>query len=601
LSDLIVAPDPVVIEPPDSAALTKRFREEEVERGRRSLFYFLTGVLGLTDPHPRTGASRLSGIHSDLCDFLTGRAPHHPWNRSMVCAFRGAAKSTICRIYFLWRCIYVKNYSFLIVSNSATNAQQNHYLPLMRLFTESRRSEYLRWLYADRIPTGDPNWANSERFSFKRDDPQAGPSCFYLGTESKFEGIHPNGILGDDLEGSEAEESRKANVTAYQVYQRMLPLPREPEESQVCLTLTPWGADPLAWKLRDLYKWNSIADNATSPLKIWWVPAEGPNGEPAWPEKIGKQFLDSIRSEPIYKTQYMLHRRSVTESLFDMERILDSTYEWIGPTKDQIAYKGFKFDPDSLGEDGFVRPELVDSVVRLAQCRYFLHVDPLHKSAEQKKNIAYARPAKAAIAVCAVAPDFHVFLLDYYIGDVGLDVQVMELFRLYKLYAPYVVTFEDIGAQSWLTSYVKMCETQSPHWQNPRSAGIIPGIPAMQLPRLSTRLKAGEKDVQSKEFLYREALSPWLHHGVLHVRRDQHEVLQQLENVSDDRQSVDLLDCLAQGASGLADEDGRSVWQPPLGEKYQRQWASRRQYVETFVRKDRVARRTGVVAPPWGR
>lgn len=593
--------DPAICEPPDSAQLTKAFREAEVERGRRSLFYFLTGVLGLTDAHPRTGVSRLSAIHFDLCDFLTARPPHHPWNRSMVCAFRGAAKSTICRTYFMWRALYIKNYSFLIVSNSATNAQQNHFLPLMRLFTESRRSEYLRWLYADRIPTNDPNWANSERFSFKRDDPQAGPSCFYLGCESKFEGIHPSGILIDDPEGSEAEDSRKANATAYQTYQRLIPLPREPEEAQICLTLTPWGSDPLSWKLRDLNNWNSIADNVRSPLKIWWVPAEGPNGDPAWPEKLPKSFLDSIRDEPIYATQYLLKRKSTAISIFDMEKIYDSCYEWVGPMKDEIAYQGFVFNPDQLDDDGYVRPERKSATVRLAQCRFFLSLDPLHKAAEQKKNIAYARPAKAAITITAVSPDWHVFLIDYWTADVGLDVQAPTLFRYYQLYAPYVVTYEDVGAQAWLESYVRMLEQSNPHWANPKSAGAIPGIPSMPLPRLSTRLKAGEKDVQSKEFLWREALSPWLHHGVLHVRRDQHEVLQQLENVSDERQSVDLLDCLAQGASGLADEDGRSVWQPPLGEKFQRQWASRRAYVENFVNRDRVARRTGVVAPGWGR
>lgn len=492
-------------------------------------------------------------------------------------------------IYALWRCLYIVNFSVLILSNSADNAKKLHFLPIIELLTISLRAEYLRWLYSDRIPVGLGS-TNSEQLDLIRTDPLAPPSITYAGMESKLEGKHPDLVLLDDPEGADAEKSQNANEAAMAAWERIRFLPKYPNRSQIILVATPWGRKPIVWQLRDKYNWQSEKDNATSPVKFFWRPIEDANGKPVWPERFPKEYIDTLRRDRLARSQCWLERDTGAISLFDMDAIVAGAYRWTAGDKSEIAYNGFRFDPDNVSEAGFVTPVKTESVVRLRGLRFFIHMDPLHRTAEiRRTSVTKTRPAKAAIAVVGVAPDYHAFLVEYWLDDVDLAAQAEHLFRFYRLYLPAVVTFESIGAQVWLKSFIETQEANNPNWSRPKSACLLTSEP-IQIPRLSRRLVEADKTTQSKEWLYRERLSPWLNHGTLHINLNQNEVQKQLEGVLNENVACDLIDCLAQGPP---------VWRPMAGDIAGREFAERRAYVEQFVRREGTLGKTGFQPPAW--
>lgn len=570
------------------AEMTEEFRQQELERGRRSFAYFFFAICGMTADDPDTGEPTVGEFHHDLCAFLEGSGKHFPFTRAVVCCSRGTGKSVAVMLYVLWRCLYIVNFSALILSNSADNAKRLHFKPLIDLLTVSPRAEYLRWLFSHRIPAGMGE-TNSEQLDLVRTDPLAPPSIMYAGMESKLEGKHPDLIILDDPEGADAEKSQNANEAAMGAWERVRFLPKYPLKSQIILVATPWGRKPIVWALRDKCNWQSDADNATSDIKFFWRPIEDANGKPVWPARFPPEVIESLRRDRLARSQCWLERDTGEISLFDMEAVRDSAYHWLSQRKDEIAYKGFKFDPDKIGADGYVHPEQVPAVVRMRQLRFFIHLDPLHKTAETRKTPAHRlRPAKAAIAVIGVAPDFHAFLVDYWTDDVDLAGQAEELFRLYRMYAPMVVTYESIGAQTWLKSFIETKEQENINWRRPKSSPLMGA--QVNLPRLSRRLVEAEKTTQSKDWLYRESLSPWMNHGTFHLRLDQNEAIKQLENVLNESYACDLVDCFAQGPP---------VWKPAANDGEALEFAERRAYVEGFVKRGDVLGRAGFHPPAW--
>jgi hypothetical protein len=108
----------------------------------------------------------------------------------------------------------------------------------------------------------------------------------------------------------------------------------------------------------------------------------------------------------------------------------------------------------------------------------------------------------------------------------------------------------------------------------------------MALPKMSSRLVEHEKRNLSKEEVWRAALGPWLHHGILHLHKSQEEPLAQLRGVTNPRQKVDLVDCLAQGPQ---------VWSPPVAADLFRGADRRMRFALS-----KVAQRTGYLRPRRG-
>lgn len=572
---------------------TEDFRKAELQKGERSLFYFITAILGFDAWDERLKRSTIRPFHRDLCHFLEGRAPHHPWNEAVVCGFRGCAKSTIAtKGYVWWRGLYVPNFSCKILGNSSDNVKLNHFGPMLNLFLSSDRADYLQWLYSHRIPSSFAGWSK-EQVTLIQTNAAALPFLTYQGLDSKLESYHGNLIVLDDPEGADAEKSRVGNEEAWVAYENAHPLLISQNSDQILITLTPHGERPLAWRLREQENWNVPADNARTHIKLWWLPVTDETGKSQWPERISDVSLERLRKLRNSAQQYWLRKRSSEETLFDMDTIRKSFYSFTD-RRSSIVYRAVRYDPEELDETGRTRQEEEQVVVELRKLRYFLHFDPLHRTPLTRRSpLSKQRPAKAAIAVVGVNQDLHTFAIDTWTdGSADFIKQIDELFRRYCLFAPHRVTFESIGAQFWVKDYITSLEASRPQWGSPMSSDAIIGV-KIPLPRLSTRLVEGEKTNESKEAVFREALSPYTNSGTFHLRADQDEAIYQLQNALNEDVECDLVDAFAQGPA---------VWSAPLQDVSAREFAARRRkFVERFVKPAKtVFARLGQGGRRWG-
>lgn len=582
------------------AQFTPEKRKSELEKGRGSLFYFQTAILGFV-PRKRNGDLIPNPDAPDLCAFLEGRSPHQPWNRACICAYRGQGKSISVFSYCIWRGLYIEGFSCRVIQNSFENAKKNYTERLLNLFGEGERAGYLHWLYEDRLK---PNLdgCNQSQFSLRSSKPLAYPFMTIQGMESKFESYHGDLIVMDDPEGADADTSTVGNEASYKAIQKLPPLLNNQAEGQILLVATPHGNNPIVYRMRDRENppWQSESDNKRTSWKFWWRPlTDGNSNTSRWPAAFPPSAVEELRKDPDSAQNYWLLRKVAVEDLFDMKAVTRAFYAFALGTRDVIRYKGFEFDPDVVSEDGFVAPIAKDCEIKIKSLRFFLHFDPLHKTQETRRSQEAKRPSRAAIAVIGIAPDYHAFLIDSWTGDAPIERQAEHLFRFYRKYAPSLVVYEGIGAQAWLPSIVKQMEGMNPFWGRPDGFGEIAG--GLKLPRMSSRMIESEKNSSlGKDYLYREILGPWVNRGLIHFRSDQDEIWNQLERALDPTQPVDLLDCLSQGPIPTTIQEGRPkrlVWQPPTDEQLLRDYARRRKFVEATV--GMLHKMTGYRSPGW--
>lgn len=560
---------------------TEKARQEFLANGRRSLAFFTTTILGLNYWSAERGrALWRDDLQGDLCRFLEGRSPYGPWNRAVVAGFRGLGKSTITtQAYPLQRTLYGKNKSFKIVGNSSDNVKANHFLPMVELFRYSNRSDWLQWLFEERIPSGFDGW-NSEQIVWVTDDPKALPAITYWGAESKFESYHGDGVILDDLEGADANRSNVSSESAFQIFLRSIPLLADPAYGQILVVGTPHGHEPFVHRLKE-----------RSDFKVWWKELLDESGHARDPERYPAQIIASLRVDSrLWNQQYMLRKDSGGDSPFDLEAYDRAVWRWHPTETRKITYP--VREPEKEGEDeyGIRLSRRAERVVDLQEMVFYLHLDPKHKTKIQRKSDQ--TKADHAATVVGVSSDLHVFLVDYWAGDCSIEDYLKKAYRFYCLYACSSVTYESIGAQLWIVDIQRRLEESNPKLMAPETFGAV--MPFIKLPRMSARMVAAENSVLSKENLYRERLTPWVNLGLFHGPAGARGELfrHQLMNVLDNRVEKDLIDCVVQGAGKHPSR--KMVWSAPLGKLYERELVLRRQWVER-----RVDRRTGFSSPFW--
>lgn len=313
---------------------------------------------------------------------------------------------------------------------------------------------------------------------------------------------------------------------------------------------------------------------------VFWMPVIGPDDEPYDKKSFPPHVIESLKqTRDLWESQYGLKRPGEHDSIFDEEQLTSSMYEWIDPRRTVMRYLGFDFDPDKLDEDGYTVPERYPCTVPLAHCRFYLHVDAKHRLQSQQRAAGKGgqRPSEAACLVVAVAPDHHVFEVDRYAGDAGLEKLVAQMLILYCRWAPHRVTWEAIGAQFWLKQYIEKMEKLDERYRHPRARTRY-GLD-IELPKMSTRMVEAEKTNQSKEFVARAVLSGYVNYGVFHLEKkasagNEGKLYHQLMSVLDEREPIDLVDCLGQGPF---------VWQAPPPPDAIEEVMRRRAFVQAFA------------------
>lgn len=576
---------------------TESLRMQLYEHGMRDLYFFAKGILGFDRLGPP--------VQTELCDFLQGKGQHGPWQRAMVAVYRGGYKSTITSqawpVYMGAYCLdlaeeHPRQWGHLsggwaskLIENSSDNAKDNHVLPIVNLFRSSQRAEFLQWLLRHRLPKNLQGW-NSDGYTFLQPNPLKKATLTYWGMESRFEGWHGDAVICDDLEGSDADKSDVATQDAWRAYRAAVPLLEEQSTGQILLVGTPHGDSPLVYGVLERERdrdGNVIYDNARRKVKAFWLPLLDRSGKPHEPHRFKPNDIELLQLDSdTFDQQFMLRKKRGASRIFDEASMRKYAMEWADPSRKVIRYRARQLDIDSLNPDGTAKLTEVDCHVRVDQLRRYVHVDPKHRLDEMmRKGSKGKRPMRAAIVVTGVSPDFNVFPLELWLEDAGLDEVTRAAMSLFRKWKCHQMTYESVGAQVWFETYLRDIEKMqrtSLFW-----AAVSGQVDRSRVPgSIHAHLVEANKTNQTKEWIYRERVAPWVNFGGLHLHLVEHQPLvQSMLNVTADDQELDALDALSQGCE---------VWEPAIDpRRASREAARRKRFIESFCRQ----RRSGFVHP----
>jgi hypothetical protein len=528
---------------------TPEKRREIFEAGR-DLFVYCRGTLGfdkLTDH-----------LHWDYCQFL-----QRPSLRKLVFLPRGAFNSSIGTVGYASHCsIYIPDHSTKLVEASSDNAKKNHFLPIYWLFTESRRADFLYFLYGDygddtlvdshgvpldqdmrRIPENFAGW-NSEQIDFIRRGELTLPAITYGGINTTYEGYHGDLVLGDDLEGADEDKAIAPNDDAWRfVDQRAVPLLKEPAKGRILIIGTLHGPDPVVLKIKEREReWRAKGNPPV--WDIFWRPIIDSSGTCVFPERYPPETLSMLRqSKTMWKTQYMGELAPAEDSHFDPDQIRANAWQWVVPNR-LLSYRRKRFARSEVGslihdESGFPKIEEERATINPALLRPFMHCDPKHV-----KGAKYS-DAEAAIVVVGVNWDQHVFELASWTGDVSLEEFAEKIYHYYRKYRPWRVSMGAVGAEHWFVDYAKMLE-RGKYRQIPSLPNF--GLPPLMLPKLTARLEmAKSHSQQAKDDWIVRQLESWYSFGLIHHREQSEAFYSQIAQVGMPTGRRDLIDALAQG------------------------------------------------------
>lgn len=514
-------------------------------------------------------------IHIPLCRFMEDKTK----KRKVVCGFRGSVKSKTVQAWLLQQGLYNDSWSALMVEQRERNAVR-HVQSMQDKFIYGPTAGLLQDMYADRLPHGFKGW-NSGQIVFKKTSPNAPPFLRIGSLEGRLESDHVDCIVGDDLEGADAEKSDAPNEESMRFAEdRAVPLLIKPAEGFIIIVGTPHGSKPLVWELRKIADEQEERDpgNALN-WTYWWQPVLDASGETVWPENFPSALINSLQikarmnsnSRMMWDKQFMLRERSSSEGSFDMQKIEDNFFELKGGRI--IRYPADEFDPTKLDDAGEYHSEREYKHVDLSACRFFMHCDPVHKDPSERLTKSPQEYSKWGLHACAVSPDFHIFVLESWIKDAPFDEFVEKFFQFYRRYQPIEWTWEGIGAQSWFKHHLRQLESTKYRMLRSIPTAWRPGSRMDRISAPSTRIVELSTTGIAKEAHIAGQLEIPFHLGWLHLKSTNEPLLEELTIFPNANHSYDGLDALAQGPG---------VWRPPISPEAIRA-AKRREEVKRWM------------------
>lgn len=539
-------------------------------RGGESLYYFQKATLGDVDLSPE--------LHGKLCLFY-----ERPSRRKAIFAFRGSFKSSTLRAWIWWMGLYEKvpDFSSLMVGQKYELIKGAH----EKLQNKARfgaHADLLVELFSNpdigpvRLPPGAPatgGWTTDHTKLLIR-DANASPLCTIGSLDGRLESVHVHAVLGDDLEGADAEVSAAPNKESFRFVAdraKFLLLPPE-RKPWIIINGTPHGPNPLSHRMRALavreFSMESTIEELLRPpeddqeWEIFWQPVMRPNGEGAFP-KMGytrewweQQLRESSRdlTGTIRKgldTQYLLLRGKSSQLGLDVGKVQEGMYEW-SSGGEGVYFNAPTWSLEHRDErTGDPIPRTQRHAVHLRDCRIWMHLDPAHKDPEHRK----AKTGSFwSLQVTATTVNMDVIVLYSVIAEMNLARYLSLFFSAYCRYVPEKISLDPVGAQSWIIDHVHTLERT-------RYAGMrslptawrpeVDMIPApsrrfVEVPQLSTVDKFGHIQQQMEAII-----NP----GHFHMHRSQRELLAEIDNFGDEDGSYDGLDALSQGPR---------IWKPAI-------------------------------------
>ncbi len=301
---------------------TKKLKRKILERSGIDLYFFLRAVLWYHDIAPN---------HKPLCDSLDGRGDWgDDWVRAGIVAHRGWLKSSIIRGWACRNGLHTKNWSARYFGSSLDNASEHFLRPLRLAFQEDIGAEWRLWLYEDRIPKNFAGWTE-DTVAFVQTDAKVPPSLSIRGITSRREGYHGHAVIGDDLEGSEAEKKTHDQVSAMEFISSATPLLIDPGKHRVLISGTVHGDDPVVYRIlhEDFNPKNPpptgtpVLDNSKRIWKIFWQPLYNGDGTPNWPQRFNEKTIAVLRKDNAdsFAKNYLLRRGAPGGTLWRRKKI----------------------------------------------------------------------------------------------------------------------------------------------------------------------------------------------------------------------------------------------------------------------------------------
>ncbi|MHC5066822.1 MAG: hypothetical protein ACYTG5_22940 [Planctomycetota bacterium] len=491
-------------------------------------------------------------FHAPLCDKLQ-QIPL----RFLTCEFRGSLKSSRIRAAAAWIALENVNWSWLMVMNREENAMKQLGYIRAKMEWDNAQAQLLRLVYKDRFEGYD---ANAHRIILARDDPNAPPFFSIAGLDSKLESVHVSGLILDDLEGADEDKKQMPSAESRKfVFNRAPPLLIKQMEGPIWVSGTPHGDDSLVWHIRDVADQQAV-DNPGNTLNFQyhWSEVLDEEGNSRWPERFPPELISTMQSAAsvspearrMWDQQMMLRRKSISRGALDMDAIEKAACELLHGRL--MRYPSIDADPRTVAPGEIpVLDEPKYKTVDLAYCRPFMHIDSQHKDPDQRIHKA---ESKWAILVTYVAPDWHTFLVDWWIQDASFDDALHAFFKLYRKHGPHKITMDAIGAQVWIKNYLRLAERTQ--YRKIHSLPTRWSTAPKRLGKPSLRVVEAERRLsQDKEEHIVEQLEGLFNLCWLHVPRKAEEVYEHMRNVGTGSGFLDAADALAQGPP---------VWKAPM-------------------------------------
>lgn len=428
-------------------------------------------------------------VHKDLCTFMT----HDPSRRKLVLMPRSHFKTTVATIADTLRCVCADpNVRILLANESGKNAESF----LEEIKQHILQNQLFRAIYANVVPrnTNETTWSKQE-ILLPRDLIAREPTVSTIGVGGAVVSRHFNLFKFDDLIGEEALHSPSVMSKAISWLNHSVSLLIEPEIDRMHLVGTRWAYN-------DLYA-HAIADLGFKMFrrKAVVINSETTELEPLFNERFSLDFFAGImQADPQqWAAQYANDPSDVAFADFQ---------------KSWLRYY-------RLGADGNIRWTDFDGTLNIqevSKLRIYIHVDPSMGDT--------ANADSQAVVTVGVNDIGQTFLLDAWQLRVDPIMLVEKIFELHDRFNPKLISIESTAFQKSLRYFVDK-----------------------EAKRRGTYLRIEDykpSTKKSKEARIRGALQPYFSSGLMFVRENQIQFVEQYLAFgrTDDEH---MMDALAQG------------------------------------------------------
>lgn len=292
-----------------------------IQNSLNDLFFLCTNVLS----HGKQEEYRdLNWIHMALCDFVD---INNPWLQMLILMARDMLKSSIMRadiIQWFMRKSYHDRFGKIGLYCGVYDLAQES---LDKIMQEIYTNELLQTFFYKYLPSkkNDCRIAKEEKVRYKKIEIDIGSPKRPL-TGRHFEGIHNDNLCNEV--NTQTLDLRNMIIRRWQQQESLLA-----ENAWEKLWETPWEKDDVSGRILDpdgrfdyekLHRKPAYVFTATTGYKVFSCPARGPDGAPAFPEKLDEVYLERKRRK---QGPYVYSRMYDLQPVSDEDQILKR--EWL--------------------------------------------------------------------------------------------------------------------------------------------------------------------------------------------------------------------------------------------------------------------------------